>query len=130
MRGEGAQCAKEEWYAVHRPGCVDVAARTCSARKAAEPISTLGGAAPAETPTEVLAPSSRCFPYITSLCHLQVELVHRWRARQGDNRAHRGIHIPPTKLLRIEIRGDCAVGPLSYVPLLMDVPSNNFERPE
>jgi phosphoenolpyruvate carboxylase len=33
------------------------------------------------------------FPYIDPLHHLQVELVRRWRAGQGDERVQTGIHI-------------------------------------
>ena len=33
------------------------------------------------------------FPYIDPLNHLQVELVRRWRAGQGDERVQTGIHI-------------------------------------
>ncbi len=33
------------------------------------------------------------FPYIDPLHHLQVELVRRWRAGQGDDRVQTGIHI-------------------------------------
>jgi phosphoenolpyruvate carboxylase len=33
------------------------------------------------------------FPYIDPLHHLQVELVHRYRAGQSDERVQRGIHI-------------------------------------
>jgi phosphoenolpyruvate carboxylase len=33
------------------------------------------------------------FPYIDPLHHLQVELVRRYRAGQGDERVQRGIHI-------------------------------------
>ena len=33
------------------------------------------------------------FPYIDPLHHLQVELVRRWRAGQGDERVETGIHI-------------------------------------
>ncbi|MET1113652.1 MAG: phosphoenolpyruvate carboxylase [Comamonas sp.] len=33
------------------------------------------------------------FPYIDPLHHLQVELVRRWRAGQGDDRVKTGIHI-------------------------------------
>ena len=33
------------------------------------------------------------FPYIDPLHHLQVELIRRWRAGQGDERVQTGIHI-------------------------------------
>ena len=33
------------------------------------------------------------FPYIDPLHHLQVELIRRYRAGQGDERVQRGIHI-------------------------------------
>ncbi|MBP8019614.1 MAG: phosphoenolpyruvate carboxylase, partial [Hylemonella sp.] len=33
------------------------------------------------------------FPYIDPLHHLQVELVRRYRAGQGDERVQTGIHI-------------------------------------
>ena len=36
------------------------------------------------------------FPYIDPLHHLQVELVRRWRAGQGDERVQTGIHISIT----------------------------------
>ncbi|MET1116731.1 MAG: phosphoenolpyruvate carboxylase [Comamonas sp.] len=36
---------------------------------------------------------SHRFPYIDPLHHLQVELVRRWRAGQGDDRVQTGIHI-------------------------------------
>ena len=33
------------------------------------------------------------FPYIDPLHHLQVELIRRWRAGEGDERVQTGIHI-------------------------------------
>jgi len=44
-------------------------------------------------PAEDTRRFATAFPYIDPLHHLQVKLIRRWRAGQGDERVQTGIHI-------------------------------------
>ena len=63
-------------------------------QRTAEALSRITGDKERLTHNTALARSIRHrFPYIDPLHHLQVELVRRWRAGQGDERVQTGIHI-------------------------------------
>ncbi len=62
--------------------------------RTAEALTRITGDKQRLTHNEALARSIKHrFPYIDPLHHLQVELVRRWRAGQGDERVQTGIHI-------------------------------------